>query len=76
MTESISYDITLNGEYVKPGSKVKIKGRWKAYTYISLLCLGDLNNVWVICEDGKGNRERFRPGQLKKILGKRSHKNV
>lgn len=74
MTEFITYDITLSGEYVKPGSKVKIKGKWKPYTYISILCLGDLDSIWIICEDNKGNRETFRPGQLKRIVRKRSYK--
>lgn len=74
MTEYITHDICLNGEYVKPGSKVKIKGKWKPYIYISVLCLGNLNDIWIICEDSKGNRENFRPGKLKKVLGKRSHK--
>lgn len=74
MTEFITHDIALNGEYVKPGSRIKIKGRWRHYTYISVLCLGDLDSIWIICEDDKGNREHFRPGQLKKVVTKRSRK--
>ncbi len=75
--ESITYDITFEGNWVKPGSKVKIKGKWKTYTYLHVLCLGDLDQAWVICEDSRGNRERFNPGQIKKVIRKRSyHKNV
>ncbi len=74
--ESITYDLCFNGDWVKPGSRVKFKGRWSAYTYLWILCLGDINESWIICEDSKGNRKRFKPGQLKRILGKRSYKNV
>lgn len=78
MTETfISYDLLFKGTYVKPGSKIKIKGKWETYTYISILCLGDLQEVWIICEDSKGNKERFAPGRIRKVLGKRSYlKNV
>lgn len=77
MTESITHDLIFKGQWVKPGSRVKIKGKWKTYTYISILCLGDIKDSWLLCEDGKGNKERFNPGTLKRILGKRSYlKNV
>lgn len=76
MIETITYDITIRGEWVKPGSRIKIKGRWKTYTYLHVLCLGTLDDAWVVCEDLKGNRERFKPGQIKRVVGKRSRNNV
>lgn len=77
MTEFITHDICYKGQYVKPGSKVKIKGKWGTYIYISVLCLGDIDDSWIICEDSKGERFRFKPGQVKKIINKRSFwKNV
>lgn len=71
--ETITYDLLFHNELIKPGSLLKIKGKWKLYAYIHILCLGDINDTWIICEDNKGNRERFKPGQIKKIMGKRSY---
>lgn len=77
MTETISYDLSFKDEWVKPGSKLKIKGKWKTYTYLHIACFGDLQDVWVVCEDFKGMKVWFRPGQIKKVIGKRSYrKNV
>lgn len=73
----ITHDLLFKGQYVKPGSRIKIKGKWGTFTYISLLCLGEITDTWLLCEDSKGNKERFKPGLLKKVLGKRSYiKNV
>lgn len=71
--ESITYDIFFKGEWLKPGARLKIKGKWSTYTYIHVLCLGDLDDAWLICEDSKSNRYRFNPGQIKRVLSKRSH---
>ncbi len=77
MTEYISYDLFFKKEWVKPGSKLKIKGKWKSYTYINLVCFGELQDTWIACEDSKGMKVWFRPGEIKKVIGKRSYqKNV
>jgi len=76
VTECITYDLLFKDKWVKPGSKIRIRGKWKSYTYLHILCLGDIDDSWIVCEDSKGNRERFKPGMIKEVLGKRSYKNV
>lgn len=77
MTETISYDLFFKNKWIKPGSKLKIKGKWKNYTYLNLVCFGGIDDTWVFCEDSKGKKFWFRPGSIKRVMGKRSwQKNV
>lgn len=74
MTETISYDLFLHGEWVKPGSLLKIKNEWGTYTYFHVLSYGaDIKDTWIACKDSRGNKLLFRPGQIKRVVYKRSY---
>ncbi len=72
--QGISYELFFKKEWVKPGSQLKIKGKWNSYTYLHVACLGELNDTWIVCQDSRGTKVWFRAGQIKKVVGKRSYK--